>query len=298
MSNLKLNLPSLQNILMAVTKSQKGEISLHYQLVFSIVAIIFYFQPYIYWIAESHYTYSIAVSKTLATWFCAIFLCILHYWKEYPAKEYFISISWYIMLLYCLPIISTFCLLTSKFDPFWQINAIFCNLMLSIVTSWYTFLLLNIFGTIIGFIIYYYQSYDGEIFFLIHEQSVIIYNYVLSISVCYILIYVKQYNIRFLTKVKDKLARINIFLQNKVNKKTSYLKSSLMAKETFLNNISHEMRTPMQGIYGIAQDLKENWSSMSEESKLQHLELITKSSQRLIFLFCDGKVNEDELRKR
>jgi two-component system sensor histidine kinase ChiS len=73
----------------------------------------------------------------------------------------------------------------------------------------------------------------------------------------------------------------------------------LLAKENFLNNISHEMRTPMQGIYGIAQDLKDNWQIMENDRKLAHLKLIIKSSERLISLFCNlldlGKLSANQM---
>jgi CheY-like chemotaxis protein len=88
-------------------------------------------------------------------------------------------------------------------------------------------------------------------------------------------------------------------LQNKINKRTRHLRSSLLAKEKFLNNISHEMRTPMQGIYGIAQDLKDGWSEMEDARKLQYLQLIIKSSERLISLFCNlldlGKLSASQM---
>jgi signal transduction histidine kinase/CheY-like chemotaxis protein len=238
------------------------------------------------------------MSKTIATFACMIFFCVANCAQHSPGSQRLISVTWYLMLLYCLPVTATFSLLISNCHTFWQMNSVFCNLALSLVTSWYTFVCLNVLGSIIGYIIYFFVGGNWAVN-LSDESSLVIYNYTLNIIICYLLIYSKDYNLKMLKKIQERLSSINNQLQKKVNQKTGYLKDSLAAKEKFLNNISHEMRTPMQGVYGVAQELREKWDSLPDDKKLYYLDLIVKSSERLISLFCNlldlGKLNANQM---
>ncbi len=56
-------------------------------------------------------------------------------------------------------------------------------------------------------------------------------------------------------------------------------------KSAFLANISHEIRTPMNGIIGFAELLKGN--NLSNESREQYINIITKSSEQLLHIITD-----------
>ncbi len=58
-------------------------------------------------------------------------------------------------------------------------------------------------------------------------------------------------------------------------------------KSAFLNNISHEVRTPMNGIMGPAQILLDYYNELSEQEKKEYLNLIYKSGERLLSLLDD-----------
>ena len=288
MINFKNIINQLPKLLDSMVVMQKKEINTKYQVLFCIVGIIFYFQPYTAWVINLKYIYSVSVIRTLALWLCVIFVCILQVGQPSYIRDRAIAIIWYILILYCLPFISTFCLLMSSFDTFWQMNSIFCNLTLSLLTSWYPFVLLNILGSMLGYLLYCYMSNRLALpTILSAAELAMYYNYLLSIVICYMLIYTKEKHLLLIHKAKDKLVLINTHLQNRINRKIQYLKTSLSAREEFINNISHEMRSPMQGIYGVATDLKDNWHNIPEESKLYYLQLIIRSSETLVSLFSN-----------
>jgi two-component system CheB/CheR fusion protein len=172
-------------------------------------------------------------------------------------------------------------------------------LVLSLLTTWRTFVILNLLGAIAGYLLFTIITGQTNISFESNNQGLIVYHYGWSIMMCYFAIYTKEQNAKTINKVKDKLYTINNQLQNKIERKTKYLKSILNAKEKFLSNISHEMRAPMQGIYGIAEELKDNWHQMSEEQKIQYIQLIAQGSERLTVLFCDlldlSKLNANKM---
>jgi hypothetical protein len=269
-----------------IVELQHREISLKNQIAFGIMSMIFYFQPYISWIAPEKYTYSISILETVASCICCLFVVLTQYYGK-NSKNPIIAVFWYLTILYCLPFLSIFSLFISKFDDFWLFHSIFCSLTLSLITSWITFITLNFVGLLLAYLAYFICTNQIDITVLNNNGTLMLYHYVLNIIICYLLLYTKDRNISLLVKIKEKLSAINNQLQNKISKQTAYLKTSLQAKESFLNNISHEIRAPMQGIYGVAKELEEDWHKIPEDKKFAHVQLIIKSSDRLIALFCD-----------
>ena len=68
-----------------------------------------------------------------------------------------------------------------------------------------------------------------------------------------------------LESAQETLASSNQILERNVIERTASLEQDLAAKTQFLNNISHEVRTPIQGITSISEGLVENWYSFDEE---------------------------------
>ena len=103
--------------------------------------------------------------------------------------------------------------------------------------------------------------------------------------------------IRLVTKVVEKEKEEKEKLQEALEKAETAAK----AKSTFLANMSHDLRTPMNAIIGYTNLAQSNFSDLNKEKK--YLERITDSSKQLLSLLNDvldmtliegGKINLDE----
>jgi len=89
-------------------------------------------------------------------------------------------------------------------------------------------------------------------------------------------------------------------LEEKIKERTTELTNELQVKTDFLNNVSHEIRTPVQGVTAISKGLVDHWSDFDDAKKYKFIKDIFKSSDKLFFLlnnlldvskFSSGKMN-------
>jgi CheY-like chemotaxis protein len=85
----------------------------------------------------------------------------------------------------------------------------------------------------------------------------------------------------------EKLAELNSMLEERVKDRTSQLnrakekaEESNRLKTAFLHNLSHELRTPMNGILGFLDLLRR--PELDEEKKEKYIDIVQKSGQRLL----------------
>lgn len=92
------------------------------------------------------------------------------------------------------------------------------------------------------------------------------------------------------------LALKNQQLEKALNSQDTSLENS----KNFLNNISHEVRTPIQGINAIAKGLVSNWNNFDNETNFELASKIAQNSQRLFSIidnilelsnFKNGKID-------
>lgn len=97
----------------------------------------------------------------------------------------------------------------------------------------------------------------------------------------------------------SKIQDFNKMLQDEVTKRTLSLKQALQAKQEFLNNISHEVRTPLQGILGISTELYKRWDKIKEVDKKNYVRIMAESGDRLMQLMGDvldlSKLEEEKM---
>ncbi len=87
-----------------------------------------------------------------------------------------------------------------------------------------------------------------------------------------------------LIEAKKRADQANKNLEQKVKERTIELEKALAVKTEFLNNISHEVRTPVQGITTLSKGLVENWTKHKNEKKLELASAVAQNSQRLFSL--------------
>lgn len=77
---------------------------------------------------------------------------------------------------------------------------------------------------------------------------------------------------------------MNEQLESKVKDRTQELERALAAKTEFLNNISHEIRTPIQGVTAISNGLVEHWQDFDEKQKFDFALQVSQNANRLFSL--------------
>lgn len=87
-----------------------------------------------------------------------------------------------------------------------------------------------------------------------------------------------------LAQAKKAAENLNINLEHKIKERTKDLEKALAIRTEFLNSMSHEVRTPVQGITTISKSLVENWQKHSEEKKYALASAVAANSQRLFSL--------------
>lgn len=83
---------------------------------------------------------------------------------------------------------------------------------------------------------------------------------------------------------KGKTEKVNLILEQKVKERTQDLENALAIKTDFLNRVSHEVRTPVQGITSISESLTKNWDEFAEEKRRELASAVAFNSKRLFSL--------------
>ena len=86
----------------------------------------------------------------------------------------------------------------------------------------------------------------------------------------------------------------------KLTKKSKELEKALAIKTDFLSNISHEVRTPINGVVTLSELLLENWYEYSESERYKGIKIVAQSGKRLLMVmnsildlskFTSGRMN-------
>jgi two-component system sensor histidine kinase ChiS len=77
---------------------------------------------------------------------------------------------------------------------------------------------------------------------------------------------------------------IKVNLEEKIKERTAELANELMVKTEFLNNVSHEIRTPVQGVTAISKGLVDHWADFDDAKKHKFIKDIFRSSDKLFLL--------------
>jgi two-component system, OmpR family, aerobic respiration control sensor histidine kinase ArcB len=90
------------------------------------------------------------------------------------------------------------------------------------------------------------------------------------------------------SKIADGILGISIditkqkILEKKYMENSRELSKALEIKKEILNNMSHETRTPLQGIIGIAEVLYEDWDKLDNDKRKECVKTIVESQNRLM----------------
>jgi two-component system sensor histidine kinase ChiS len=76
----------------------------------------------------------------------------------------------------------------------------------------------------------------------------------------------------------------NESLEKKILERTQELQQALSIKTEFLNNISHEIRTPIQGVTAISRGLVDHWQDFNDKQKFDYANQVAHNADRLFSL--------------
>lgn len=218
---------------------------------------------------ENFYIRSIAAVLSL-------FLVISSYWPQSLKK--FLPWYWYIVLTYHLPFFFTFMLLQNKWSIAWQMNELMALTLLIILTDIVALFVIAFVGISLAFCCYYIF---GDHFYIPENITDLITSYLTILIFCVLFNYRKDKFYLEKLKFQKKIQSLNKSLEQKVSERTVELERALKAKTEFLNNISHEVRTPVSEFSVAASNLKDCWNELDKDQRFSMVKIIAKSAERL-----------------
>ncbi len=257
--------------------SRRVEIYKAYYNEFGIIGLLYVFIPYFVYNQELGFgdqSFKYNFLSATACFFLIVFSNINL--SEYFQKK-ILPFYWHCTLFITLPFHSTIFLLFSYFNTPWIVNSALTMLILALLVDWVSFLLIYSSGIVAAYIIYVLNIDNIVILHTEKNIDFLIYTYVFSFLLTTFFLYQKD-------QMTIRIRRINENLENKIQERTKDLKEALQIKSEFLNTISHEIRTPIQGIVGISGELYSQWYILDEKEKYHLAQIIANSGNRLIDL--------------
>ncbi len=200
--------------------------------------------------------------------------------KFWPSKiKWIFPFYWYASIIYILPFFFTFMLLKNNFHLEWQLNAIIILTLVILLFDWLSVIFVAIIGVSLG--ILFYQLLDPNPQYHLEEVTALI-NASISLLVYCVLFGGRTQSIQNERRIRLELTeKLNSSLEQKVSERTEELERALKSKTEFLNNISHEVRTPIVGVEGISNGLVDHWDKYNDNEKYEYAKKVAKNATRL-----------------
>jgi signal transduction histidine kinase len=216
-----------------------------------------------------------------------IFICILgalllfhQYWEK--KILIFSPIIFYFTIFFSFGFFFSYMLFKNPYSIIWQLNELTGLVLLSVFLDWRSFSILTALSILSSF-------------YIAANESIYHYKHLLGIFGSYsapiicLLIFAERK--RIFQKERDtyhqNIKDLNESLEVKIVKRTEDLQKALTVKTDFLNNISHEIRTPIHGVLSISEGLVDYWQNFNDEKKHQYAYEVHSNAKRLSSLVDD-----------
>ncbi|MBP9791904.1 MAG: hybrid sensor histidine kinase/response regulator [Rickettsiales bacterium] len=265
-----------------------------YYTIFGSILIIAYVGFYFFNIAFVAPTGYENFPLRLAVGVFGFLFIIRDYWPKILIKyETFI---FYISLLYSLPFFFIYMLLQNQSLSIWYINGLVGLTILTFFVDWISYVILVFLGSFFAYLATLYGNPEFEISSLFWRMTS---SY--SAPVIYFIIFAHKRESMYKQKIDyiEQITHLSNSLEQKVIQRTSELQKALDIKTEFLNNLNHEIRTPIQGFTNISEGLLTHWDTFNNKKKLNLVQKIVTNATRLSSLvgtlldiskFTDGKM--------
>lgn len=243
---------------------------------FGFFALTFYIVTHAFWgepISERGFVGNIEIALQLLGCLLAAGLIVVDIWPE--EKKSYLPLYWHLSLMYCLTFMPTFLYLCHYGSMPWLVNLSVSLFLLATVVEWTTFLLLSGIGTSLAYGLYSLLFGAGAVrkLFFADHKNLMLYVYMLVFSSIVGMLFSRN---REYIQVVVRNRRLNMVNQD--------LTRALALKEEVLNNISHEVRTPVQAVTGMSRGLVDAWDMLSNDQRFGYARRVAQASQRMVSL--------------
>ena len=210
---------------------------------FAVFALINYPLAYIYKAFVTGHSETESLILRVVPILLALGLIFKNKWPK--SWKPFLPIYWYVTIMLSLPFIATYLLLQNKLSLGWLINTAIGLLIIVLVLDWLSALIVSACGAVLGIIVY--LALGHSLSFAIPDGNLELFIYMLFCIFVLGSIFSRNKEIaeNYVLQEKDKL---NEHLQEMVKQRTKALQDELEEKTRFVNNVSHEIKTPVHGL--------------------------------------------------
>jgi two-component system sensor histidine kinase ChiS len=196
--------------------------------------------------------------------------------KDYWPKSFRVGmpIYWHITLTYSLSFFFMLMLFRNPDSNIWQINGLVGMVTMTFFTNWFTFILLNSIGIISAYIMFHLNT-DAQL-----PSTLLNVFGSYSAPIIYFILFSSKKEQTYEARKIEELRQVN----TKLTQQAIELQKALSIKSDFLNNLSHEVKTPIGGVVTISEMLYENWEKYPDAFRYEQIRILTYSSKRLLLL--------------
>lgn len=213
---------------------------------------------------------------------CTILCIVLLFYKKLGHNfQKYVPLYWYLTVCFSVPFFATYMTMANQVSLSWLMNDILGLFLLILIIDWWMFCVVLVVGVVSG--ITTYLILGGQIVILAANTEIKMALYMSLFAVVLGGGFSRNKELLHRSRIARTEAE-KFFLETEVAKRTENLKKALAANRKFLASISHEVRTPLQGVIGMSKELSDKWKKLSDEKKYFYIKLIASNSDRLRIL--------------
>ncbi len=211
--------------------------------------------------------------------FCTILCIILFLHDKFPKRiQKYVPLYWYIVVCLSIPFFATYMTMANGISLSWLMNDVLGLFLFILLVDWWMFCILLTLGVGLGVVSY--LLFGGDIIILATNEEVKMALYMSLFAVMLGGVFSRNKELLHRSHITKSEAE-KFFLETEVARRTENLKKSLAANRRFLANISHEVRTPLQGMIGVSKELADKWQTLDDKTKYFYIKLMASNSDRL-----------------
>lgn len=213
--------------------------------------------------------------RGVCTILCVILLCHNKFGQRF---QKYMPLYWYCTVCFSVPFFATYMTMANQVSLSWLMNDVLGLFLLILIIDWWMFCIVLVVGIILG--VTTYLMLGGEIIVLASSVEIKMALYMSLFAVVLGGVFSRNKELLHRSRMARTEAE-KFFLETEVAKRIENLKKALAANRKFLASISHEVRTPLQGVIGVSKELSDKWKSLDDERKYFYIRLIANNSDRL-----------------
>ncbi len=226
--------------------------------------------------------------ELLLRFICTIVTVLLFFYQSWPRPlRKYVMHTWYFAMTLCLPFFFTFLMLLTNFSVFSLTSFLAATFFLLLITSTTEFLISLFIGSVLAIIIY---SLSMGVFYLdtfTEDTKATFSNFIAIIIIGYFFALKRDEINSLITKELKQTKTYSTDLEMILHTQNKELAIALKAKERFLNNMNHELRTPLHGVLAFSTFLKDKFKDLSMPKNENCLKQIISNASRMNVLVSD-----------